>query len=281
MKYVFLLFITTLSVCVYSQHQFIEPSVLEIQYTFQMVKDTLSRTKKSEDIMILRIGKNTSQFFNRNRFYGDSLATDPEGRKLWGKLMVQAIRQRNFESMPGSKTMGNYIYKNYPQGKITTTDQHIVDFFIYEEDYVPQKWQIADSVKQILDYTCQKAECDFRGRRWIVWFTPDIPISDGPWKLNGLPGLILEAYDTHKDFHYIAIGLQQNKLKPVEFYNFEKKVFEKTNRISFLRAIRKLEDSDNPSRDMEAATGIDLSGGKKPAPRQKKTNYDFIERDYR
>lgn len=268
-------------VCLAQKQQPIEPAILEVYYTLQMVKDTLAREKKLEDMMVLRIGKNSSQFFNHNRFYGDSLATDPEGKKLWGKLMIQAIRQRNFDAMPGSRTMGNYIYKNYPDGKITTTDQLLTDFFQYEEDFQPQAWQITDSVKQILDFACQKAVCGFRGRHWTVWFTPDIPISNGPWKFSGLPGLILEAYDTFKDYYYMVNGIKQTTLVPVTFYNFDEKKFIRTDRISFLKADRKLRDSDNPNRDLEAATGIDLSGGKASAPREKKTNYEFIERDYR
>ena len=37
-------------------------------------------------------------------------------------------------------------------------------------------------------FDCQKAECDFRGRRWEAWFTTEIPVGEGPWKLRGLPG---------------------------------------------------------------------------------------------
>ncbi len=268
-------------ICFAQKQQPLEPAILEVQYSFSMQLDTLTRNQQREDLTILRIGKRISQFFNYNRFYGDSLATDPEGKKLWGQLMVQAIRQRNYDSMPGSKTKGDYLYKNYPDGKVTTTDQLLVDFFRYEEDYVPQAWQMTDSVKQILDYSCQKAECYFRGRHWTVWFTPDIPISEGPWKFNGLPGLILEAYDAHKDYHYMAVGMRQTYLTPVTFYNFDEKKFIETDRITFLRSARKLRESNDPNRDMEAATGIDLSDGKPSIPRERKTNYEFIERDYR
>jgi len=49
---------------------------------------------------------------------------------------------------------------------------------------------------------CQKAEGDFRGRHYIAWFSNKILIPDGPWKLCGLPGLILEAYDEKKTVYF-------------------------------------------------------------------------------
>jgi len=56
-------------------------------------------------------------------------------------------------------------------------------------------WQIQSTRKKIGEFACQLASGIFRGRTYNAWFTASIPISVGPWKLSGLPGLILEAYD--------------------------------------------------------------------------------------
>ncbi|NHN26346.1 GLPGLI family protein [Flavobacterium jejuense] len=71
-------------------------------------------------------------------------------------------------------------------------------------------WELVDETKIISSFTCQKAIGKFRGRTYTVWFTNDIPISVGPWKLNGLPGLILEASDTKKQFHFFADKVELN-----------------------------------------------------------------------
>jgi GLPGLI family protein len=52
---------------------------------------------------------------------------------------------------------------------------------------------ILNEFKAILNYKCQKATVDFGERVFEVWFTPDVPISDGPWKIQGLPGLVVSA----------------------------------------------------------------------------------------
>ena len=71
-------------------------------------------------------------------------------------------------------------------------------------------WDIKKEHKTILGYSCQKAMGEFRGRNYVVWFTKDIPVPLGPWKLDGLPGLILEARDNQNYFSYIATQVIKN-----------------------------------------------------------------------
>ena len=77
-------------------------------------------------------------------------------------------------------------------------------------------WKIENKFKKIEKFNCQKATCFFAGRNYNAWFTADIPLSYGPWKLNGLPGLILEVYDDESFFYAVADKIT---LKPVEINN--------------------------------------------------------------
>ena len=65
-------------------------------------------------------------------------------------------------------------------------------------------WRIKPETKQIGQFLCQKATCSFRGRNYIAWFTPEIPVCYGLWKLNGLPGLILEVNDLKNEVIFTA-----------------------------------------------------------------------------
>jgi GLPGLI family protein len=83
--------------------------------------------------------------------------------------------------------------------------------FLIKDNYNELKWKISSETKKIGEYNCIKATTNFRGRDWIVWFAPDVPLSFGPWKLHGLPGLILEAHDASNEYSMIAVKLQKKE----------------------------------------------------------------------
>ncbi len=107
------------------------------------------------------------------------------------------------------------IYKERQAKQIMTIDNgplegfDIYTLFRFIEDIHPQQWEIATDTITVLGYNCQKAATSFRGRNYIAWFTMDIPVSEGPWKLYGLPGLILKVEDMENIFSFTAIGLEK------------------------------------------------------------------------
>ena len=94
--------------------------------------------------------------------------------------------------------------------------------FSYVKDHTPKiDWNISSETKDIGKFTANKATAHFRGRDYTAWFTPEIPLPIGPWKMQGLPGLILEAYDTNKEIYWYfkSIEYPTDKsylLKPIE-----------------------------------------------------------------
>jgi GLPGLI family protein len=80
---------------------------------------------------------------------------------------------------------------------------------IWVNDTLNIVWELIDETKIIQGYTCKKAVCNFKGRKYIAWFTPDIPVNAGPWKLSGLPGLIVEVKDIDKKVHFLMIAIKE------------------------------------------------------------------------
>ena len=80
-------------------------------------------------------------------------------------------------------------------------------------------WNIKKEYKKILGYNCTMATANFRGRKWIVWFTTEISGNFFPWKLKGSPGVILAFNDEDKMFNFDAVKITLNKKIPEEFLN--------------------------------------------------------------
>ena len=82
---------------------------------------------------------------------------------------------------------------------------------LIKDEYNNLKWDITSETKTIAGYECTKATTSFRGRDWIVWFSPEIPLPYGPWKLHGLPGLILEAEDSTNTYVWSAEKIEYRR----------------------------------------------------------------------
>ncbi|MDW8297210.1 MAG: GLPGLI family protein [Raineya sp.] len=89
-------------------------------------------------------------------------------------------------------------------------------FRIYQRSYYvadslfPMKWILGKEKKKILGFPCKSATTTFRGRTYKAFYTEKIPLSDGPWKFGGLPGLILEIASQDGVYKWTAIEYSQN-----------------------------------------------------------------------
>ena len=85
------------------------------------------------------------------------------------------------------------VWTGYPEGQTTVRD------FIFPHDYEGYEstpdivWMLTNDTLTVSGYYCQTATCKFRGVAWTVCYTEEIPSSAGPWRLRGLPGLIVKA----------------------------------------------------------------------------------------
>lgn len=102
----------------------------------------------------------------------------------------------------------------------------------YSEEIPKQDWTILSDTLTINKYLCQKATCHFRGRSYIAWFTMDIPISNGPWKFGGLPGLILKIYDTNNLYTFECVKIEKGKF-PIEKHDYSN--YKTINRLKLLK----------------------------------------------
>ena len=104
------------------------------------------------------------------------------------------------------------VFVGYPKGKNTVIySLDVLGAFKYEEPTAKLKWTITEEKLDTLDYHCTMAVCKYAGREYRAWFTEEIPVSYGPWKLCGLPGLIIKAETVDGEYRFVLGGIETVK----------------------------------------------------------------------
>lgn len=210
---------------------------------------------------ILQMSPDASCFYDPQTHYVDSLRNDPEGKQILQRAqqaayqaMMADVNNRPHEILSKQGFVAGSSYrclKDFNKGSMRVWDSANGDRYRYDMTMDDVEWTPLDSTKTILGYQCQLARADYHGRTWQVWFAPEVPLQHGPWQLQGLPGLIMEAATADGLFTFRITGLQQcdEEFKPQ--YD-EKKDFV-SKRKSVLRI--KANSSRNRSARISAMTG--------------------------
>ena len=182
----------------------IEKELFTVQYQTAFAPDSSKPDKKITETMMLKVGAKSSVYYSYARFRMDSV--------LEADIAAGASQEVILEHVKQNKGVVSYqIFKNYPTGKVTTLDVLASTRFRCEETNEAPEWQLLPDTATLLSYSCRKADCRFKGRDYEAWYTPDIPRSEGPWKLYGLPGLILKASDTRNHYTFECTGIEQSE----------------------------------------------------------------------
>ncbi len=162
--------------------------------TFSANKDS---SQKRETVCVLQVGENVSKFFDLNQLKQDSVL-----RKYGHKDFLDAADVT--EVLKHRVLWKNVVIKN---NNILTVQDQFRNLYQYEEPKPVFKWKLEDGEKKILGFLANKATVNYAGRKYTAWYTKDIPINNGPFKFEGLPGLILEMHDSKNDFNFEIIGI--------------------------------------------------------------------------
>ena len=259
-----------------------EKSKYKCAYKLLIAKDTLTHEYYRDPTYIVQINDYITKGFTYQRFYIDSLKTNNMElyRKLFRLAMTDA-REKRAKGMPASEafTSNNIIsygpfistlYKDYKKEEMRVVDNIGMTQFVFSDELQPQDWEIQTDTMTILGYHSQKATCHYRGRDWIAWFTSEIPISEGPWKFYGLPGLITKVADDKEHYSFTLTGFQE--IEESIDVDLSSKI-EKTTRKDFIEASKK---GEIQKMEMESV-GLNSMANKKEIGNQS----DYIETDYK
>ncbi|MCI2082658.1 MAG: GLPGLI family protein [Bacteroidales bacterium] len=190
-----------------SKYEVMDESYLTLTYNYSFANYQGDTTLSGKDLMCLQIGKKYSKFYSENLNRLDSTCTELAKKTMQQFPLADDSRQ------------GYEIYCDLKAKKMTVTNRLPYSHKVYEyTEPVPQiSWSLSDGTRTVLGYECHKATAHLFGRDYIAWYTNDIPVNAGPWKFSGLPGAILEVYDTEGEFRFECVGVSQNRKAIVRY----------------------------------------------------------------
>lgn len=234
----FLAFWTTMTF--FGQEKF--STTFEVQYNLIFHPDTLRPDRTSEELFYLYTGREYGIFMNFNEANQELIREDME-RQL-------RANPSHYENKISRHTDFNMsMYKNLHTGEVRTVWSFIYRDYLFDEPAKPTPWEIVDETQELNGYLAQKATTHFAGRDYIAWFTTEIPIPDGPYLFSGLPGLIIELYDTRDHYHFTMVGIQ--KLEEPKVWELTKD--EITTKADFFKL--KAKEPEIKARDMFTIKG--------------------------
>jgi len=171
----------------------------EIKYQLTFVVDSLNKADVKSENASLFICKTKSFFKSSSSSNFDSVIQ---------ANITQFKNSNQVINTNGLKRGGIRIdlVKDFSNNRILEK-QFLVKNYSVIDTITQIKWQILLDTLTILTFHCQKAVGYYKGRTYTAWFSEQLPFKDGPWKLQGLPGLILEATDNRNEVHFKLLGI--------------------------------------------------------------------------
>lgn len=124
---------------------------------------------------------------------------------------IQRIRKLDIDDI-GKIKLPSSLYFIFQKNKSIIYHGVIGNDLLKYSENPNLNWVLMDEEKRISDLKCKKASVKYGGRNWVAWYTTDIPVNAGPYKFNGLPGLILEITDSESNFSFEVNQIENGEI---------------------------------------------------------------------
>jgi GLPGLI family protein len=232
-----------------------------VLYKFKHLRDTTTNVFYEEE-MILYFSQTHTSYKSYTGIKQDSIIKMQVEKNLQtgGKMQLGRIK---------ATTKQNY-YRDLHSKKAFVESKLGEDIFLYEDTLKPITWKLINQEKIIGGIKCKAAKTKYFGRNYFVWYAVEIPIQGGPWKLYGLPGLILQAEDATNQISFEFQGLITNAFSVSELLPSTMAI--KTTKKDFMNTMESVRQ--NPQL---ANNGLPISISNNPSMRNKPTFNNPIE----
>ena len=235
-KYIFLIAFLCMAEAVCSQNirintnvpvDFIKRKVYDfakttVLYDYECVKDSNAvSTSKRYGKTALLIGEQYWGFLDWASYQTDSLqdALAVQGGSI-GDYFNASQKMKRLNGYEAEYLYPLVVNRQTGEYTMQISAMAFTNTYQYQGQLPAMEWTLVDEEKKIEGIACSKAECHFGGRDWIAWYSLEYSLPFGPYLFGGLPGLIVEAYDTKNHFSFKLSGISSSTMeRPVYLGN--------------------------------------------------------------
>lgn len=250
-----------------------QENLLEAEFTY-LSRAKLDKTNSfmHEEVFLLQIMKDKAFFFSENMAKNDSMrqsdvyrafAATPKGQPINVTTSGRLKSKYNYSILQTSQD-NQYFEGNWDES------------YTYKEDII-KDWKLLNESQTINTFSCKKATLRYKGRDWVAWYAPEIPLPYGPYKFTGLPGLVIKMESEDGEFSFELVkSIPKEKLKD-KVLSLRDSRYKKATPATFAE-IRKIKKNNIDRLVAEASElGINTSAEnvKNLLERQKQKLYNF------
>ena len=214
-------FTLSLSICLMSILTFAQQAdqvLARVRYSFIHQRDTTQKNNPYTENMLLLLGKNASLFTSYDKINREIATIKANEQYIKSQAGGAPITLRTNSEPFKPVTQIDLLF--FAKERQFITKDRVIEHYLIVEDIPKINWKLAKDTASFSGILCNKATAYFKGRNWIAWYALSLPFPNGPWKLNGLPGLIVEAYDEKKEAQFKFAGFEELKKENVDETNF-------------------------------------------------------------
>ena len=204
-----------------------------VGYKYTFLEKENDKNSSQTGFVELQVGKKYTKFTDYFKLKQDSILEvhshykSVTAKEINEMLPVRSRIKFNLDIIRGN---GKVVY----QGEIPSSTYEF-------ETVIPKlSWKISKDEKKIAGYKARKATTSYGGRQWTAWFCEDIPVQSGPYVFEGLPGLIIELYDSKENFVFTLNSISQTSK---EIYKNLPEKLTKTTKENFFRLEKTYHDN--------------------------------------
>lgn len=213
------------------------PSKLNVLYTVEFLRDSTKTDNYTKGQTVLMISDKYLLFKDYYQIKEDSindyLATD--------KKTARDERANDEFDIAAKKCTFDIATLTDLSERHTTVQMGNIFKFQYDMTTPEMDWKIENKDSVINGIKCKKASCHYAGRTYTAWYAEEYPMPYGPYLFGGLPGLIIQLYDSKR--HWIFTNNGISKAVPTDIlYLYKDKKYKKMPREKALAAYRNVSE---------------------------------------